>query len=95
MYIAPGPVQDIHVNPLPHLFAVQRTVPVRDHIACRLFPTGDGMGKKPLKFMTPYLILDGETETALKYAAERGVEVALVLPGIPDKRIPYGWARNR
>ena len=25
--------------------------------------------------MTPYLILDGELETALKFAAERGVDV--------------------
>ena len=38
--------------------------------------------------MTPYLILDGETETALKFAAERGVEVILILPGIPDKPVP-------
>ncbi len=44
--------------------------------------------------MTPYLILDGETETALKFAAERGVEVILLLPGIPDKRIPYALAKT-
>lgn len=44
--------------------------------------------------MTPYLILDGELETALKYAAERGVEVALILPGIPDKRLPYALAKT-
>ena len=44
--------------------------------------------------MTPYLILDGEMETALKFAAERGVEVALILPGIPDKRIPYALAKT-
>lgn len=35
--------------------------------------------------MTPYLILDGEMETALKFAAERGVDVRLILPGVPDK----------
>lgn len=39
--------------------------------------------------MTPYLILDSQMETALKYAAERGVEVHLILPGIPDKK--YAW----
>lgn len=44
--------------------------------------------------MTPYLILDGELETALKFAAERGVEVALVLPGIPDKAVPYALAKT-
>ena len=44
--------------------------------------------------MTPYLILDGEMETALKFAAERGVEVILILPGIPDKAIPYALAKT-
>ena len=44
--------------------------------------------------MTPYLILDGEMENALKYAAERGVDVRLILPGIPDKIMPYALAKT-
>jgi cardiolipin synthase len=44
--------------------------------------------------MTPYLILDGEMENALKFAAERGVEVILLLPGIPDKSVPYALAKT-
>lgn len=44
--------------------------------------------------MTPYLILDGEMETALKFAAERGVDVVLILPGIPDKAVPYALAKT-
>lgn len=44
--------------------------------------------------MSPYLILDGEMETALKFAAERGVDVKLILPGIPDKNSPYALART-
>ncbi|MBR2664494.1 MAG: cardiolipin synthase [Clostridia bacterium] len=44
--------------------------------------------------MTPYLILDGELETALKYAAERGVDVKLILPGIPDKKAAYALAKS-
>ena len=44
--------------------------------------------------MTPYLILDAELENALSYAAKRGVEVTLLLPGIPDKRIPYALAKS-
>lgn len=44
--------------------------------------------------MTPYLILDGEMETALRFAAERGVEVVLMLPGIPDKSAPYALAKT-
>ncbi len=49
---------------------------------------------KYVHIMTPYLILDGEMETALKFAAERGVEVVVLLPGIPDKRIPYALAKT-
>ena len=50
--------------------------------------------RRYVHIMTPYLILDGEMETALKFAAERGVEVALVLPGIPDKKMPYALAKT-
>ena len=44
--------------------------------------------------MTPYLILDGELETALRFAAQRGVDVKLILPGIPDKKIAYALAKS-
>ncbi|MEA5151903.1 MAG: phospholipase D-like domain-containing protein [Oscillospiraceae bacterium] len=44
--------------------------------------------------MTPYLILDGEMETAMKFAAERGVDVSLILPGIPDKKLIYALAKT-
>ncbi len=44
--------------------------------------------------MTPYLILDNELETALKYAAQRGVDVRLILPGIPDKKSVYALAKS-
>ena len=49
---------------------------------------------KYVHIMSPYLILDGEMETALKFAAERGVEVILLLPGIPDKAVPYALAKT-
>ncbi len=44
--------------------------------------------------MTPYLILDGELENALKYAAQRGVDVKLILPGIPDKKVAFALAKS-
>lgn len=50
--------------------------------------------KKYVHIMTPYLILDGEMETAIRFAAERGVEVKIILPGIPDKRAPYSLAKS-
>ena len=44
--------------------------------------------------MTPYLILDDELETAIKFAAQRGVDVKLILPGIPDKKFAFALAKS-
>ena len=44
--------------------------------------------------MTPYLILDSEMITALTFAAKRGVEVAILLPHIPDKRYAFALAKT-
>lgn len=40
-------------------------------------------------FFTPYLIIDNEMITALTLAAKRGVDVRIVTPGIPDKKMVY------
>ena len=50
--------------------------------------------KQSVRIMTPYLILDSYTENTLIYAAARGVRVQLMLPGIPDKYIPYALAKT-
>jgi len=39
--------------------------------------------------MTPYLILDGELESALCFAAKKGIDVRIMMPGIPDKRLVW------
>ena len=44
--------------------------------------------------MTPYLILDDELETAIRYAAQRGVDVKLILPGVPDKEMAWALAKS-
>lgn len=38
---------------------------------------------------TPYLIIDNELENALILAAQKGVEVIILTPGIPDKRMVW------
>ena len=50
--------------------------------------------EKYVHIMTPYLILDGQMESALCYAARRGVDVQIILPGIPDKRVAYALAKT-
>lgn len=44
--------------------------------------------------MTPYLILDSELESALKFAARRGVDVSILLPHIPDKKLAFALAKS-
>ncbi len=39
--------------------------------------------------MTPYLILDNEMITALTFAAKRGIDVAIIMPHIPDKKMIF------
>ena len=42
---------------------------------------------------TPYLVLDDYMRTILMQAAARGVDVRIVTPGIPDKKITYRLTR--
>ena len=43
---------------------------------------------------TPYLIIDNEMQTALCLAAKRGVDVRIVMPGIPDKKVIFQLSRS-
>lgn len=49
---------------------------------------------KYVHIMTPYLVLDGVMEATLEFAAERGVDVKIILPGIPDKKAAYALAKT-
>jgi len=43
---------------------------------------------------TPYLILDEEMTNALVFAAQRGIDVKIIVPHIPDKKYAYYLART-
>lgn len=45
-------------------------------------------------FVTPYLIITDEMKHALGLAARRGVDVRIITPGIPDKKLVYGITRS-
>ncbi len=45
-------------------------------------------------FITPYLILTDEMIHALSIAAKRGVDVRIITPGIPDKKLIYSVTRS-
>lgn len=50
--------------------------------------------KRYVHIMTPYLILDDEMISALRYCAKRGVETVIIMPHIPDKPYAYLLART-
>lgn len=44
--------------------------------------------------MTPYLVIDNEMYESMKYAAQRGVDVKIIMPHIPDKLYAFWLART-
>lgn len=50
--------------------------------------------KKYVHIMTPYLILDNEMADTLSRAAKSGIEVAIIMPHIPDKWYAFAVAKT-
>ena len=50
--------------------------------------------EKYVWFITPYLIITDEMTHALSLAAKRGVDVRIITPGIPDKKVIYSVTRS-
>ena len=44
--------------------------------------------------MTPYLVIDNEMYESMKYASQRGVDVKIIMPHIPDKAYALYLART-
>ncbi len=45
-------------------------------------------------FLTPYLMINDELYTEFMIAAERGVDVRIIMPGIPDKKVIFTISRS-
>lgn len=45
--------------------------------------------KDTILITSPYLIIDNELMTALKYASKSGVKVQIIIPYVPDKKIVF------
>ena len=50
--------------------------------------------RETLYVTTPYLIITDEMTNALGMAAKRGVDVRIITPGVPDKKIIYAVTRS-
>ena len=44
--------------------------------------------------MTPYLIIDSSMVNTLIHTAKKGVDVRLILPGVPDKKVIWNIGRS-
>lgn len=53
-----------------------------------------GRAKKYFWITTPYLIIDHHLTSALRAAAKRGVDVRIITPHIPDKKIVFCMTRS-
>lgn len=66
----------------------------KENVAEKVYIDILSTAEKYVHIMTPYFIVDNALLDAMKYAAERGVDVKLILPHIPDKKIAFAIARN-
>ena len=65
-----------------------------DHLIESAFINMISTAKRYVYITTPYLILDNEIQTALVNAALSGVDVRILIPHIPDKKIVYHTTKS-
>ena len=53
-----------------------------------------GSATRYMYMTTPYLIIDNDLCTSIESAAMRGVEVRIIVPHIPDKRMVFGMTKS-
>lgn len=80
---AAGFVQPYADSPLDH-----------EHVGENVYMSLAESAKDYVWFMTPYLLITDEMSSALGLAAKRGVDVRIVTPGIPDKKLVYQLTRS-
>ena len=66
----------------------------KEGVASKVYLNIIQQSTKYLYIFTPYLILDKSFEISLVIAAKRGVDVRIITPGIPDKKIVYKMTRS-
>ena len=61
----------------------------KENVSATVYLDVINRARRYLWIYTPYLVLDDRMRTALCSAAKRGVDVRIVVPGIPDKKLTY------
>ncbi|MBR1851786.1 MAG: cardiolipin synthase [Lachnospiraceae bacterium] len=65
-----------------------------EHVGEEVYISVAESAEKYAWFITPYLIITDEMTHALSLAAKRGVDVRIITPGIPDKKMVYSMTRS-
>ena len=65
-----------------------------EHVGEEVYISMANKAEKYCWFITPYLIITDEMAHALSLAAKRGVDVRIITPGIPDKKMVYNVTRS-
>ena len=65
-------------------------IPLAEHVYMDVI----NQAKKRLYMFTPYLIMSDELTSAFCIAAKRGVDVRIVVPGVPDKKMVYRLTKS-
>lgn len=66
----------------------------KENVAEKVYMDVLSTAERYVHIMTPYFIVDDTLLAAMEYAAERGVDVKMILPHIPDKKVAFSIARN-
>ena len=66
----------------------------RERVAETVYLNLINRAERTLYVITPYLIITDEMTRALGFAAKRGVDVRIITPGVPDKKVIYGITRS-
>ena len=66
----------------------------KEHLAENIYLNMIKSASRYLYITTPYLILDEVMNAELGLAAKRGVDVRIITPGIPDKKLVYKMTRS-
>lgn len=66
----------------------------KENVAEKVYMDILNTAREYVHIMTPYFIVDSSFLMMLKFAAQRGVDVKLILPHIPDKKYAFAIARS-
>ena len=88
------PVPDVRgAGGYAHVFGSGPAPFYREQVAENVLLNLIGAARRRIYVTTPYLIVDRTLMTALQNAAKRGVDVRIVTPHVPDKRVVFQLTR--